>query len=111
MITLVCESMLANVIAFEEAGVPLRELKQSVGRDGGMITSRSVVLQTPIVQHFSGEDAKSLIESYSDLLGNYNAGRLDRDRINNLKLRNNVTNKVGVIRQTLREEAKTRSVR
>jgi hypothetical protein len=35
MFRLVCESMLANVIAFEEAGVPLQKLKLSVGRDGG----------------------------------------------------------------------------
>ena len=54
-------------------------------------------------QHFSDEDAKSLIGSYSELLGNYNAGRLDRDRINNLKLRNNVSTKAGMIRRTLRE--------
>jgi hypothetical protein len=31
----VSESMLANVIASEEVEVPLQELKQAVGRDGG----------------------------------------------------------------------------
>jgi hypothetical protein len=104
MFRLVCESMLANVIAFEEAGVPLQELKQSVGRDGGMIIGRGVVLQTPIERHLSDEDAKSLIERYSELLGDYNAGRLDRHLINNLKLRNNVSAKVGIIRSSLREQ-------
>jgi hypothetical protein len=103
MFRLVCESMLANVIAFEEAGVPLQELKQSVGRDGGMIIGRGVILQTPIEQLLSDEHAKALIESYSVLLGNYNAGRLEREHINNLKLRNNVSTKVGMIRRTLRE--------
>ena len=103
MFRMISESMLANVIAFEEAGVPLKELKQSVGRDGGMIIGRGLVLHTPIEQLLSAEDAKSLIESYSEQLGNYNAGRLDRDRINNLKLRNNVPTKVGMICRTLRE--------
>ncbi|HKH37827.1 MAG TPA: hypothetical protein VKA82_11750 [Rubrobacter sp.] len=69
MLRMVSESVLANVIAFEEAGVPLQELKQSVGRDGGMIIGRGVVLQTSIEQYLSDEDAKSLIDSYSDLLG------------------------------------------
>jgi len=47
MFRMVSESMLANVIAFEEAGVSLKELKQAVGRDGGTIIGRGVVFQTP----------------------------------------------------------------
>ena len=65
MIAMVCESMLANVIAFEKSGMHLQELMQSVGRDEGMITGQGVVLQTPRVRHLSDENAKSLIESYS----------------------------------------------
>ncbi len=53
MLTMVSESMLANVIAFEKAGVPLRELKQAVERDGGTIIGRGVMFQTPIEQHLS----------------------------------------------------------
>jgi hypothetical protein len=104
MLRMVSESMLANVIAFEEAGVPLQELKQSVGRDGGMIIGRGVVLQASIEQYLSDEDAKSLMDSYSDLLGDYKAGRLDRDRINSVKLRNNVPTKISIIRNSLREQ-------
>jgi hypothetical protein len=43
MFRLFSESMLANVIAFEEAGAPLKELTQAVGRDGGSIMSKGVV--------------------------------------------------------------------
>jgi hypothetical protein len=32
MLRMFSESMLANVIAFEETGIPLKELKQAVGR-------------------------------------------------------------------------------
>jgi hypothetical protein len=48
MFRMISESMLANVIAFEEAGVPLHELKQALGRDGGIIIGQGVVFQTPI---------------------------------------------------------------
>ena len=109
MFRMVSESMLANVIAFKEAGVSLQELRQSVGRDGGMIIGRGVVLQTPIERSLSDEDARSLIKCYSELLSDYNAGRLDRDCINNLKLRNNVHTKVGVIRNSLQKQSKGRN--
>jgi len=37
MFRMISEGMIANVIAFEEAGVPLQELKQAVGYRGGTI--------------------------------------------------------------------------
>ncbi len=104
MFRLFSESMLANVIAFEEAGVPLKELKQAVGRDGGTIVGRGVVFQTPIQQRLSENDARQLIERYSKLVGEYSKGQLDRDLINNAKLRNNVPSKVGMIRSNLRKQ-------
>jgi len=103
MFWLVSESMLANVIAFEEAGVPLKELKQAVGRDGGTIIGRGVVFQTPIANHLSEEDVRQLIERYSKLVGEYSKGQLDNDLINNVKLRNGVSSKVALLRRTLRE--------
>ncbi len=109
MFRMICESMLANVIAFEEAGVPLQELKQAVGRDGGMIIGRGVVFQTPMERHLSEEDARLLIERYSKLLGDYNAGRLDRDRISNIKLRNNVSTKISMIHSNLRKQDRKRN--
>ncbi len=104
MFRLFSESMLANVIAFEEAGVPLKELKQAVGRDGGTIVGRGVVFRTPIQEHLSEDDARQLIERYSKLVGEYSKGQLDRDLINNAKLRNNVPSKVGMIRSNLRKQ-------
>ncbi len=104
MFKLFSESMLANVIAFEEAGVPLKELKQAVGRDGGTIVGRGVVFRTPIQQRLSEDDARQLIERYSKLVGEYSKGQLDRDLINNAKLRNNVPSKVGMIRSNLRKQ-------
>ena len=64
---------------------------------------RGVVFQTPIVRRLSEEDARLLLETYSELLDEYNADRLDRERVNNIKLRNNVSAKVGMIRENLRK--------
>lgn len=99
MFRIVSESMLANVIAFEEAGVPLKELKQAVGRDGGAIMGRGLVFQTPIQEHLSENDARQLIERYSKLVGDYNADRLSSEHIDHIKEQNNVGTKVGMIRR------------
>ncbi len=104
MFRLFSESMLANVIAFEEAGVPLKELKQAVGSDGGTIVGRGVVFRTPIQERLTEDDAKRLIERYSTLVGEYSKGQLNRDLINNLKLRNNVSSKIVMIRGSLRKQ-------
>ena len=109
MFRLILESMLANVIAFEEAGVPLRELKQAVGRDGGTIIGRGVVFQTPIEERLSEADATTLIERYSELVGDYSKGQLDRDLINNVKLRNNVSSKIRMIHSNLRKQSRERN--
>ena len=109
MFRMVSESMLANVIAFEEAGIPLKELNQAVGRDGGTIMGRGVVFQTPIQERPSEADARQLIERYSKLVGAYSKGQLDRDLINNVKLRNDVSFKIGMIRSNLREQDRERN--
>jgi hypothetical protein len=77
MFRMVCDSILANVLAFEEAGVPQLELKQAVGRDGGTVIGRGVVLQTPIERHLAEEDDKLLFRTYTKLIGDYNVARLD----------------------------------
>jgi hypothetical protein len=100
MFRMFSESMLANVLPFEAAGVPLRELKQAVGRDGGTIIGRGVVFQTPIQNRLSEDDAKQLIERYSTLVADYSKGQLDRQLINNVKLRNNVSTKINMIRSS-----------
>jgi hypothetical protein len=104
MFKMVSESMLANVIAFEEAGVPLKKLKQAVGRDGGTVTGSGVVLQTPIQGRLSEEDARLLIKTYSGLLSSYGADQLKYERINSIRLRNNVPAKVSMIRGVLRTQ-------
>jgi len=109
MFRMVSESMLANVIAFEEAGVPLNELKQAVGRDGGTIIGRGVVFRTPIEERLSADDARRLIERYSKLVGDYGKGQLDRDLIENVKMWGNVSSKIGMIRSSLRKEGRERN--
>jgi hypothetical protein len=103
MFRMVCESILANVIAFEEAGVPQQELTQAVGRDGGTVIGRGVVLQTPIERYLTEQDGKLLFRTYSKLIGDYNVGRLGSERVNHIKERNNVSTKVDVIRKKRRK--------
>jgi hypothetical protein len=98
--------MLASVTAVEGTGVSLKELKQAVGRDGGTIIGRGVVFQTPIQERLSEDDARQLIERYSKLVNDYSKGQLDRGLINNIKLRNNVSTKVGIIRNSLRKQSR-----
>ena len=107
MFRLFSESMLANVVAFGEAGVPLNELKQAVGRDGGTIIGRGVVFQTPVAERVSEDDTGKLIERYSRLMGEYSKGQLDRDYINSIKRRNEVSSKVVLIRRTFRKGSKS----
>jgi hypothetical protein len=106
MFRMVSESMLANVIAFEEAGVPLKELKQAVGRGGGTVIGRGVVFQTPIANRLTEDDTRELIERYSKLVGDYSKGQLDRDLIHDIRFRNNVSTKVGIIRNSLRKQSR-----
>lgn len=44
------------------------------------------------------------MEPYSKLVGDYSKGQLDRDFINNVKLRNNVSSKISRIRSSLRKQ-------
>lgn len=94
---MVSESMLANVIAFEEAGVPLKELKQAVGRDGNAVVGRDVVFQSPIQVRLSEDDARQLIKRYGKLVGDYNASWLNAKRLDRIKEQNNVRTKADMI--------------
>ena len=101
--TMLSESILANVIAFDEAGVPRRELKQMVGPDGGTIIGRGMIFQTPVEERLSDKDGRLLFETYRELVGVYDAGRLDSDHVDRIKKRNDVPRKANVIRGTSSE--------
>lgn len=96
------ESMLAIVIAFEKASVPREELQYSVGRDGGMVVGRGIVYQTPVAEYLSEEDGEFLFNSNSELIGEYDKGRLKREQIDIIKMRNRSSKKAYEIRRTLR---------
>jgi hypothetical protein len=50
--------------------------------------------------------ARELVESYSTLVGEYSKDELDRDYIHSVKLRNNISLKVSMIRSALRKQGK-----
>ncbi len=99
-----CETILANVIAFEEVGVPLRELEHHLARDGGMLLGRGMLFHTPVDPPLSKEHGRMFFETYRRLLEVYVSGRLDPARMNRLRELNIVPDKVSIMRETLRKQ-------
>ena len=96
------ESILANVIAFEEAGVPRCDLKHYVSPEGGAVLARGMLFQTPTRKRLSEEEWHVLLDTYAELVGNYFVGSLDPDRVNRIRERNHVPKKAWLIRARLR---------
>jgi hypothetical protein len=101
LFNLLSESILANLMAFDEAGISRKEVKMIVGPDGGTIIGGGAMFQTPVTKKLSDEDGRQLFDKYAGLLKQYDAGLLSAERISNIRSRNNVDKKVSVIRQSL----------
>lgn len=101
LVTQISESVLANVIALELAGVPRDEIKMVVGHDGGTVIGAGAMFQTPLVTPLSQEQGKVLRNEFSTLFLQYRRGALGADRLAQIRNRNNVDNKIDIIRQSL----------
>ncbi len=97
------EGILANVIAFEEAGVPRGELEHSVDHEGGTIIGREMQIRTLSKRRLSEEDGRLFVRTYLKLIEDYLAGRLDPDRLDRLRNRDDVPKKASIIRARLRK--------
>ena len=104
LVTQVSESVLANVIALELAGVPRDEIKMVVGRDGGTVIGAGAMFQTPLVTPLSTEQGKVLYDEFAQLFTDYRQGSLDAEQLAQIRGRNNVDNKIDAIRQSLESQ-------
>ncbi len=98
---MLAESILANLIAFDEAGVPRKEVNQIVGPDGGTLVGRGVMLQTPVTKKLSTEGGKQLFDTYRSLLFEYDEGKIPAERLRMIREKHRVAHKVEALRKAL----------
>ena len=48
MLDQIAESILANLIAFDRAGIPRGSVQQVIGREGGLLFGCGAMFQTPV---------------------------------------------------------------
>ena len=99
----VSESILANLIALDRAGVKRGEVQQIIGKDGGTLVAKAGMFQTPLVPPLSQEQGRALFEAYRDLLGAYDRGEIAEAVVADLVQRNNVERKTQMILQKMEE--------
>ena len=102
LFTLMSESILANLIALDEAGIKRKDVTTVVGQDGGTVIGGGAMFQTPVTKRLSDEDGHELFNKYAELQKQYDAGLLPKERVKDLRIRNNVSKKVEAIRQSNR---------
>lgn len=101
LMRLISEAILANVLAFDEAGVLREDMKIIVGVDGGTVMGKGLLFQTPVTHTLSEVEGRLLFETFGALLENYDEGRLGQDRIVALRGANRTTAKIESIRNSL----------
>ena len=101
LVAQVSEAVLANVIVLEEAGVPQRDIKMVVGRDGGTVVVGGAMFQTPLERQLSQEQGKALFEAFSELYARYRQGNVEAGQLDRIRERNNIDSKVETVRQSL----------
>ena len=92
------ESILANVIACELAGIPRGNIKMVVGQDGGTVMGDGMVFQTPVTQRLTDEHGRQLFNAFARINADYEAGRIPEEKLEEIRERNNVANKIQAIR-------------
>ena len=97
------ESILANLMVFDVAGISRKDVTMIVGVDGGTIIGGGAMFQTPVTKKLSEEDGKILFDRYADLLKQYDAGLLPANRITDIRKRSNFEHKLKSIRQSNRK--------
>ena len=101
MIDQVSESILANLIAFDRAGITRNTIDQIIGRDGGTLIGGGAMFQTPVSSKLSEEQGKQLFEAYRKLLEAYDRGEIAESVIADITTRNNTAKKVEIIRSSM----------
>lgn len=100
---MIAESILANLIAFDRAGVRRSEVQQIIGADGGTLIGAGAMFQTPVGTKMSVEEGRALFDTYRKLLEAYDRGEIAESVITSITSRNNTNRKVDMLREKLKE--------
>jgi len=92
------EAILANVIACEMAGIDRGNIRMVVGQDGGTVIGDGMVFQTPVTQRLSDEHGRQLFSTFARINGDYEAGRIPEEKLEEIRERHNVAHKIQAIR-------------
>ncbi len=97
LIDQISESILANLIAFDRAGISRNQIQQIIGSDGGTLIGGGAMLQTPVASRLTQDQGKELFMSYKRLLEAYDRGEIATSVVDDLTTRNNTTKKTEMI--------------
>ena len=75
------EAILANVVAFEKADIPLESLKIMIGRDGTSVKAGKAILQTPIESELTDQEGRELFDVFERLHKQVSSGAIPPERI------------------------------
>jgi len=101
-VDMLAESILANLIAFDRAGIRRGEIQQIIGIDGGTLIGGGAMLQTPVTQSMTEEQGRALFDSYKRLLESYDRGEIAESVVADITARNNTDKKTEMLRNNLR---------
>jgi hypothetical protein len=97
---LMAESILANLLVLEAAGVPRNETKMMVGPGGGTVVGDGLMFETPVSTRLSDEHGALLFQTFAQLLASYESGQIEQSRLAEIRKRNKVDHKLETIRAT-----------
>lgn len=98
-VDMLAEAILANLIAFDRAGIRRGEVQQIIGPDGGTLIGGGALLQTPVENRMTDEEGHALLESYKKLLGAYDRGEIAESILAEIANRNKTENKAEMLRK------------
>jgi hypothetical protein len=101
-VDMLSESILANLIAFDRAGIRRGGVEQIIGKDGGTLIGAGAMLQTPVQETMTDEQGRALFDSYKKLLEAYDRGEIAQSVVADITSRNNTDNKTQMLRNHLR---------
>ena len=94
------EAILANYVALVDSGAPRDAIKVVVGRDGGTVTDGEALFQTPVTAQLNDADSRKLLKTVGDLIRDFDSGAIPDRRLDMIKGRHNVANKIRSILQS-----------
>jgi hypothetical protein len=94
----ISESILANLIAFDRAGISRNDIDQIIGRDGGTLIGGGAMFQTPVNAPLTEAQGRQLFEGIRSSLKPMIAERFP-SQLSLITARNNTAKKTELIKK------------